>query len=237
MRLTVCPFSVVVFAASAYVITISRRREKKRKGDNDNNDSSSTLPQCHVVFVLGGPGAGKGTQCQLLTERLTSHSYAHLSTGDLLRAERKKGGPLGDELDKYIKSGQLVPSHVTCRLLQKGMQDVYERTGQTYFLIDGFPRSFENAEAWQDTMQQHVIPFVLNLECPEEILTGRLLKRGETSGRVDDVDIDVIRKRFATHQRETAPIIQHYSTNGKLHTVLADKQIEQVYAEVAALFE
>jgi UMP-CMP kinase len=79
------------------------------------------------------------------------------------------------------------------------------------------------------------IEFVLNLECPEEVLIGRLLNRGRTSGRADDT-LDVIRKRLQTNQRETAPILQHFQSLGKVKTVLSDKPVEDVYREVAALF-
>lgn len=261
MKLTVCPFSLGVFFGSAFVVTQYQRRarSKKRLGE------SASLPPCKVVFVLGGPGAGKGTQCQLLVERL--NGWAHLSTGDLLRAERMQGGPLGEEINSYIKQGKLVPSEVTCKLLEKGMTQVYQMTGSTKFLIDGFPRSFGNATAWQETMAVHHIEFVLNLgkchtspktcrqiqkkfdshcsiairpdtrpECPEEVLLGRLLERGQTSGRADD-NIDVIRKRFNTNQTETAPVVERYEKEGKLRTVLSDKPVDDVYEDVVRLFQ
>jgi len=224
---SVCPFSVGVFFATALAITLQQRRQKQERENN-------YLPSCQVVFVLGGPGAGKGTQCELLTQRL--QEWAHLSAGDLLRAERKKGGELGNLINQKIASGQLVPSEVTCKLLENGMKDVYRSKGITKFLIDGFPRSEGNNTAWNATMSHHTVEFVLNFECPEEVLVGRLLERGQTSGRNDDT-IEVIRKRFHTFQQETAPIVDEYSKLGKVKMIASDKPVEAVYAEVSKLFE
>jgi len=235
-----CPLSLLVFMASSAYITFQKRQALRTDNDDDQDGDTIVLPSCHVVFVLGGPGAGKGTQCELLTQRLPG-KWQHLSTGDLLRAERKKGGPLGDELNSYISNGQLVPSKVTCRLLELGMKRTYKQNKSTNFLIDGFPRSFENATVWEQTMSKHVIDFVLHLTCPEEVLTGRLLHRGQTSNRVDDSDLEIIQKRFATHQRECAPIIEHYeqqqkSGGTKIYTILSDKPVEDVYKEIEVLF-
>jgi UMP-CMP kinase len=197
------------------------------------------MPVCQVVFVLGGPGAGKGTQCQLLTERHAGQ-WAHLSAGDLLRAERGAGGPLGDLINAKIASGALVPSSITVRLLENAMaKAAFPQDGGggiTKFLIDGFPRSFENMDAWTDTMRHHSILFVLHFECPEEVLVGRLLERGQTSGRNDDT-IDVIRKRFQTFQQETMPIVEDLEKRGTtVHKIASDQSVEQVYTRTVALF-
>lgn len=135
-----------------------------------------------------------------------------------------------------MAAGKLVPSHVTCQLIELGMQRAYEERGTTKFLIDGFPRSLENLQAWNDsaTASQHNVVFCLNLECPQEVLVGRLLERGKQgSGRVDDTP-QVITKRFESHVQETAPIIQAYQHLGKLKTVASDRQVELVYQDVAA---
>jgi UMP-CMP kinase len=239
-QIRVCPFSVAVFLGTAAMITMQLRKKKSStENAQTSTDTSSTrpsLPLCEVVFVLGGPGAGKGTQCQLIQERMLG--WAHLSAGDLLRAERQAGGELGDLINAKIASGALVPSSITVRLLENAMaKECSAKTNVTKFLIDGFPRSFENMEAWQDTMSHHKVKFVLNFECPEEVLVGRLLERGQTSGRTDD-SIDVIRKRFQTHQMECMPIVEYYEThNTAIYKIASDQGIEQVYAQVAAIFE
>eukprot|EP01052_Picozoa_sp_SAG31_P050519 SAG31_NODE_11566_length_1017_cov_1.101307_1_plen_165_part_10 len=97
-------------------------------------------PKPRVVFVLGGPGAGKGTQCSRLVEK----GFVHLSAGDLLRAERKKGGEVGDMINDYIKRGAIVPNEVTCGLLLAAMQGP-----KNLFLIDGYPRNDDNRIGWE----------------------------------------------------------------------------------------
>lgn len=99
-----------------------------------------------VLFVLGGPGAGKGTQCAKMVEE---YGFVHLSAGDLLRAERaRKDSPDGQLIENYIREGQIVPVEITIRLIKKAMQD----SGSTLFLIDGFPRNFDNLQGWQSVM-------------------------------------------------------------------------------------
>lgn len=230
MRLTFCPFSLGVFVGSAYLMTKKIRRDEREK--SSSTSSSAVLPSCQVVFVLGGPGAGKGTQCQLLAERL--QGWAHLSAGDLLRAERKKGGELGDLINKKIASGKLVPSEVTCKLIENAMKEAFELYRIEKFLVDGFPRSIGNADAWKNTMSQHRVEFVLCFECPEEVLVGRLLERGKTSGRSDDT-VDVIRKRFQTYREEEGPIVALYEKEGKVRKMASDRSVEDIYSDVSIL--
>jgi len=213
----------MLFIGTAVAVTASRRRQKISKG-KDTTETSS-VPPCQVVFVLGGPGAGKGTQCQLLQERLGN--WVHLSAGDLLRAERKKGGPIGDLINARIASGQFVPAEITCRLLEMGMAEAYHSRGITKFLIDGYPRNQDNVSTWADTMGQHKVEFVLFFQCPEEVLQGRLLARGETSGRMDD-NMEVIRKRFKSYMGETYPIVQLYENVGLVRPIASDKPVESV---------
>jgi UMP-CMP kinase len=128
----------------------SRNRKKKRLDVT-----------CQVVFVLGGTEAGKGTQCQLLTERLgNGKEWAHLSAGGLLRAEGGKGHELGDLINAKIASGQLVPSKVTCKLIENAMAQVY----------DGFPRSQGNRRCLEC---HHVEPCN---DCRDEVLVSHLLE-------------------------------------------------------------
>jgi UMP-CMP kinase len=250
-RLTVCPFSLFVFIALAVYVTQQVKAARNTSSSSSNSttratsgdDNEKSKKKYQVVFVLGGPGSGKGTQCELLTKMKVIGSgeqqWAHLSAGDLLRAERLKGeGELADTINHCISNGQLVPSHVTCQLLLNAMQELNNCEKITKFLIDGFPRSMGNLTAWDESAMSHLatIEFCLFLDCPEEVMVGRLVKRGESSGRVDDQNLDVIRKRFHTYQQETAPIIEYYKTQGKLRTVAADQAVENVSRDVQALF-
>mmetsp|Transcript_1774 Transcript_1774/g.3894 ORF Transcript_1774/g.3894 Transcript_1774/m.3894 type:complete len:246 (-) Transcript_1774:178-915(-) len=222
-----CPFPLVLFAGSA----ISYVRYLQNKSKKNMTDAEPF----RVVFVLGGPGAGKGTQCQLLSDNL---GWAHLSAGDLLRAERKKeGSELADVINKNISEGKIVPSEITVTLIKNAMAELREAKGQTKFLIDGFPRSEGNVNSWKEVVGEKArVECVLFFECPEDILTSRLLERAKTSGRNDD-SIDVIRKRFATYHEESMPIIQMYEQEGKVRKIISDKAIEEVYKEVESIMK
>ena len=125
-----------------------------------------------VVFVLGGPGAGKGTQCGKIVDE---YKYAHLSAGDLLRAERKSGSENGQMIDEYIKEGKIVPVEVTVKLLM----DAIEASGGQRFLVDGFPRNANNLAGWHRVVGDSLdVAGVLLYDCPEEVMEARLLERG-----------------------------------------------------------
>ncbi|KAK9793195.1 hypothetical protein WJX73_001395 [Symbiochloris irregularis] len=179
-----------------------------------------------VVFVLGGPGSGKGTQCAKLVEEF---GLVHLSAGDLLRAHMKSGTPDGQMVADMIKDGKIVPSHVTISLLDKAMAD----SGRKAFLIDGFPRNEENRAAFEK--QTQIQPaFILFFDCPEKEMEKRLLGRNE--GRSDD-NIDTIRKRFKVFLESSMPVINHYKEQGKLRSITADRPQDTIYTEVRKLFQ
>ncbi|XP_060523350.1 UMP-CMP kinase [Cylas formicarius] len=185
----------------------------------------------NVVFVLGGPGAGKGTICQKIFENF---GYVHLSAGDLLREERNNpGSQFGELIENYIKEGKIVPVEITCGLLERAM----ETSGKDNFLIDGFPRNKDNLDGWNRTMANKVnLKFVLFFECPEEVCLQRCLKRGATSGRVDD-NVESLKKRFNTYISETKPIIEHYANLNLVKTVDGSKSKDEVFNEVKSLFQ
>ena len=108
-------------------------------------------PKPRVVFVLGGPGAGKGTQSALLVKKC---GYTHLSAGDLLRAARKSGSAEGQMIDEYIKEGKIVPVEVTVRLLINAIK----ASGGSRFLVDGFPRNTNNLSGWQQEVGEQRLP-------------------------------------------------------------------------------
>jgi UMP-CMP kinase len=222
----VCPLALAAFAGSAAAYILWKKKQEQQQ-------EKESLPSCQVVFVLGGPGAGKGTQCELIQQNFSG--WAHLSAGDLLRAERKQGGALGDAINAKIAAGQLVPAEITVGCLEKGMLQAFQKDGTTKFLIDGFPRNQDNVNVWQNKMPHHTVTCILYFDCPEEVLVGRLLERGQTSGRSDD-NLDVIRKRFKTFQQESYPIVEFYESQGKVERIRSDQSVDQVYAKVEALF-
>uniref|UniRef100_H2ZHH9 UMP-CMP kinase n=1 Tax=Ciona savignyi TaxID=51511 RepID=H2ZHH9_CIOSA len=183
-----------------------------------------------IVFVLGGPGAGKGTQCAKIVEKF---GYTHLSAGDLLRAERKNPeSEVGNLIETYITEGKIVPVKITCGLLEKAISS----SENNKFLIDGFPRNEDNLTGWSDQMGDKVeVKFVLYLDCPKEICTERILNRGKTSGRSDD-NVESLHKRFETYVNETIPIIKHYEAENKVRHVLTEVSADEVFERVKKHF-
>jgi len=176
-----------------------------------------------VLFVLGGPGSGKGTQCDLMIEHF---KFDHLSAGDLLRAEVKSGSELGKEIDAYISKGNMVPGDVPVRLIKNAMEG--RGPGKVY-LIDGYPRNFSNIEKWDEVIKHDAeIVGVLNLTCTEETMTKRALKRAETSGRSDDTE-EVFKNRLIVFKAETEPVVNHYRALGKLYEISAEGTKEQCF--------
>lgn len=181
------------------------------------------------MFVLGGPGSGKGTNCSKIEEQF---GYVHLSAGDLLRAERQSGSELAEMINTYINEGKIVPAEVTVRLLRNAM----EKSGSSKFLIDGFPRDLQNLECWKAEMSSVAeTQFLLFLDCPHEIMTARLLERGKTSGRSDDNE-ESVRKRLVTYEQSTRPIIDSFRQEGKVREVNSNRSFEEVFADVSLHF-
>ena len=180
-----------------------------------------------VLFVLGGPGAGKGTQCSKLVE---NHGFTHLSAGDLLRAEQDRpGSQFGDLIRNYIKDGLIVPMEVTVQLLENAMTEALQKSGSSKgkFLIDGFPRKLDQAYKFEEA----VCPAkaVLFFDCPEDVMESRLMERGKTSGRADD-NAESIRKRFKTFIETSMPVVDYFEKKGKVVKVDATKQPDAVFS-------
>ncbi|XP_020553794.1 UMP-CMP kinase 3 isoform X1 [Sesamum indicum] len=193
--------------------------------NKEANGSSHINKKVKVVFVLGGPGSGKGTQCANIVKHF---GYSHLSAGDLLRAERDSGSENGTMIKNMIKKGEIVPSEVTIKLLQRAM----EEDGNDKFLIDGFPRNEENRAAFESVTG--IEPeFVLFFDCPEEEMEKRVLNRNQNR---DDDNIETIRKRFEVYMGSTLPIIEYYNSKGKVHKIDASKTIDQVFEAVKEVF-
>ncbi|XP_074279487.1 UMP-CMP kinase 3-like isoform X1 [Silene latifolia] len=179
-----------------------------------------------VIFVLGGPGSGKGTQCANIVQNF---GYTHLSAGDLLRAEIKSGSENGNMIQDMIKEGKIVPAEVTIKLLQKAIQE----SDNEKFLIDGFPRNEENRAAFESITG--IFPeIVLFFDCSEEEMEKRLLSRNQ--GREDD-NIETIRKRFKVYLESSLPVIEHYNKLGKVRKIDAAKPVDAVFEDVKAAFE
>ncbi|KAI5286177.1 hypothetical protein KEM54_006993 [Ascosphaera aggregata] len=189
-----------------------------------------------VIFVLGGPGSGKGTQSAKI---VADYGFTHLSAGDLLRAEQQReGSQYGDLIRSYIRDGKIVPMEITVGLLSIEMEAVIKshayKTDKPRFLIDGFPRKMDQAKFFEDTVCRST--GTLFLSCPEEVLLERLLKRGETSGREDD-NIESIRKRFHVFVEQSMPVVQLFKSEGKVLTVESVGSIDEIYTRIKEGFD
>ncbi|KAK2768755.1 bifunctional uridylate/adenylate kinase [Arachnomyces sp. PD_36] len=201
--------------------------------------STNTTPkfsqdEITVMFVLGGPGSGKGTQSANLVR---DYGFVHLSAGDLLREEQdREGSQYGDLIRSNIKDGIIVPMEITVALLSNAMSAALAKNpkptaGQQNprFLIDGFPRKLDQAHFFEDTVCPSSLTLFLN--CPEDVMQNRLLKRGETSGRSDD-NIESIKKRFRVFQEQSMPVVDYYDTLGKVVRVVATGSQDEVYERI-----
>uniref|UniRef100_A0A8D8R240 UMP-CMP kinase n=1 Tax=Cacopsylla melanoneura TaxID=428564 RepID=A0A8D8R240_9HEMI len=185
-----------------------------------------------VVFVLGGPGAGKGTQCANIVKHF---GYVHLSAGDLLREEQKSpGSQYGKLIEEYIQSAKIVPVEITCKLIENAMN----KSVSNKFLIDGFPRNQNNLDGWNKEMADKVnVIYVLFFDCSEDVCVKRCLKRGaEGSGRADDNE-ESLKKRITVYNNETMPIIKHFEGKNLVKKINAEKSAEEVFEEVQKLFQ
>ncbi|KAL8931738.1 MAG: hypothetical protein Q9211_006764 [Gyalolechia sp. 1 TL-2023] len=184
-----------------------------------------------VIFVLGGPGAGKGTQCANLVR---DYGFKHLSAGDLLREEQDRPeSEFGSMIKDYITNGKIVPMEVTVQLLENAMTDYMKNreggAAGSRFLIDGFPRKMDQALRFEEA----VCPsqFTLFFDCPEHVMQERLINRGKTSGRSDD-NAESIKKRFRTFVETSMPVVDYFETQGKVVTVEASRGPDEIYEEV-----
>lgn len=171
------------------------------------------------LVLLGPPGAGKGTQAQKLADKL---GVPQISTGDLFRENISSGTPLGVEAKRYLDAGDLVPSDLTNALVEDRISQPDAADG---FILDGFPRSVEQAEALGRMLAQrdHKLDAVLEFSVSEE----ELLKRLKERGRADDTE-EVIHNRFKVYSDETKPLLEYY--HDKLKTVDAVGGLDEVFA-------
>ncbi|QKX62482.1 uncharacterized protein TRUGW13939_09643 [Talaromyces rugulosus] len=228
------PFvAIVAIGTGSYILLVKSRSSGKPAPQGKFIKRMSTprfsSDDVTVVFFLGGPGAGKGTQSANLVR---DYGFNHLSAGDLLRAEQtREGSQYGEMIREYIREGKIVPMEVTVTLLSNAMAEILEQgtsksTNPPRFLIDGFPRQLDQAHFFEASVC--VSKLVLFLECPEEVLQARLLKRGETSGREDD-NAASIKKRFTTFLQTSMPVVDEFEKQGKVISVSATGSIDEVY--------
>lgn len=198
------------------------------------------------LIFLGPPGAGKGTQAKGVAER---YGIAHISTGDMLRAEIRRDTPLGREAEAYIDKGELVPDSTMVGIVEKRIAQLDCQKG---FLLDGFPRTIAQAQALEGIT---AIDYVIDIDVPFERLLSRITGRrmcpncgaafhvstyhsdtccecGGVLYQRDDDREDTVAVRLRQYERKTAPLIQYYREKGILRKVNGDQDIELVAEEI-----
>ncbi|HVZ57014.1 MAG TPA: adenylate kinase [Chitinophagaceae bacterium] len=185
------------------------------------------------LILFGPPGSGKGTQSEKLVEK---YGFVHLSTGNLLRAEIAQKTPLGLEAKSFMDKGQLVPDEVVIGMIDSSLDHHKNARG---FLFDGFPRTVAQAGALDKllSLKGSAIQAVLALEVGEQELVDRLLNRGKTSGRSDDSDEAVIRKRLSVYNQETAPVADYYKKARKFSAIQGEGSVDEIFASLCQVID
>lgn len=180
------------------------------------------------IVIFGAPGSGKGTQSENLIER---YNLAHISTGDVLRAEMKQGTELGKLAEGYISKGELVPDDVVIGMLANVLDSKKDAAG---VIFDGFPRTLAQGIALDKMLEEkgQKITIVVSLEVEEEELIARLIKRGQQSGRSDD-NMETIKSRLDVYKNQTSPLKAEYEKQGKLTSIKGVGTIEEIFERIA----
>ncbi|EHQ28584.1 adenylate kinase [Mucilaginibacter paludis] len=185
------------------------------------------------LVLFGPPGAGKGTQSQKLIDQ---YQLIHLSTGDLLRGEITQGTELGIEAKKLMDQGFLVPDEVVIGMISNKLDANKDARG---FIFDGFPRTVAQAEALDNLLASkgESISSMIALEVDDDELEHRLLLRGKESGRPDDANPEVIRKRIHEYNNKTAPVAQFYKVQNKFKSINGIGSIDEIFHSICAIVD
>lgn len=185
------------------------------------------------IILFGPPGSGKGTQSEKLIDK---YGLIHLSTGNILREEIANKTSLGMEARKFMDAGQLVPDSVVIGMIRSALTNNPDARG---FLFDGFPRTVAQSQALDELLAENKaeINVVLALEVTEEELIGRLLNRGKTSGRSDDVNEDIIRARIMEYENKTSPVASYYEQFDKVARLKGEGDIDSIFDALCAEIE
>lgn len=182
------------------------------------------------LVLFGPPGAGKGTQAEKLIQK---YGFNHISTGEVIREQIRKGTELGLSVQSYIEKGQLAPDELVINIIADYVASHKDAKGN---IFDGFPRTTVQAEAFDKIMNGNGTPVsvMLSLEVPDEELVKRLLLRSKESGRADDSNEGVIRNRIDVYKAQTAVVADYYKPQGKFRAVNGLGSIDEIFDRLCA---
>ena len=182
------------------------------------------------IVIFGAPGSGKGTQSARIVDK---YGVSHISTGDVLRAEIKKGSELGKVAKGYIDQGQLLPDALIIDILASVLDSLKDSRG---VIFDGFPRTIPQAEALKKMLSERGqdVSVMLDLDVPEDELIDRLIKRGQESGRADD-NLETIKKRLTVYSEQTSPLKDFYKAEGKYQHINGVGSMDAIFDEIASV--
>ena len=185
------------------------------------------------LILLGPPGAGKGTQAEKLIEK---YGFNHISTGEVIREQIRKGTELGRSVQSYIEKGQLAHDGLEINIIADYVAKHKDAKGN---IFDGFPRTTVQAKAFDEIMEKNGTPVsvMLSLVVPDEELVKRLLLRGKESGRADDSNEGVIRDRIDVYKAQTAVVADHYKPQGKHRAVNGLGTIDEIFGRLCQEIE
>ena len=196
-------------------------------------DKQEIRTQMKNIVIFGAPGSGKGTQSDMLIEH---YGLGHISTGDVLRNEIKKGTELGKTAQSYIDGGNLIPDELMVSILAN-VYDSYGR-GHKGVIFDGFPRTIPQAEALKQMLDERGdrVAAMIELDVPEDELMQRLIKRGQESGRADDNE-ETIKKRLVVYHSQTQPLIDWYKQEGLHHHINGLGTLERIFSDIKKVID
>ncbi|MCL2596078.1 MAG: adenylate kinase [Paludibacter sp.] len=180
------------------------------------------------IIISGAPGSGKGTQSDLIVKNF---HLRHLSTGDMLRAEIAAGTELGNQVEKLVSTGAYVPDQLMIDVISNAILKIDD--SYNGLILDGFPRTVEQAQALDDIFERtgKKISLFLDIHVDETELIDRLLKRGQIQGRKDD-NLETIKERLKVYYAKTQPISNFYKTKQLYHSIEGIGTIEEIYAKI-----
>lgn len=184
------------------------------------------------IVIFGAPGSGKGTQSERIVAK---YSINHISTGDVLRGEIKKGTELGELAKSYVDQGQLIPDDLMVNILASVFDSFVDSKG---VIFDGFPRTIAQATALKEMLKKRHqdITIMLDLEVPENELMARLVKRGQECGRADDNE-ETIKKRLIVYKTQTAPLIDFYKEEGTYQYIKGIGTVDSIFADICQVID